>query len=201
MRRIFIAIRVFFLVLFHGQIAAEVDEVLKKRKLPQPMATAELPRAEERPAKAKPTAAKTVGRSEAVTLLATLQREARLVDFVKEPLAGYSDAQIGAVARDVHRDCGAVLQRLFDLKPVVEQEEGAEIEVHSGFDAGRFHLTGNVVGEPPFHGRLAHHGWIAAACNLPAWTGSKESATIIAPVEVELPGPPSPLPPRAGEGS
>ncbi len=148
------------------------------------MAAAELPRVETRPA--KPAAPKTAVRSEAVTLLATLQREARLVDFVKEPLAGYSDAQIGAVARDVHRDCGAVLQRLFDLRPVVEEEEGAEIEVPSGFDAARFHLTGNVVGEPPFHGRLAHHGWIATACNLPAWTGSKESASIIAPVEVEL---------------
>lgn len=184
MRRIFIAIRVFFVVLFHGQIAAQVDEVLKKRGLPQPMAAAELPRAEARPA--KPASPKGAVRSEAVTLLATLQREARLVDFVKEPLAGYSDAQIGAVARDVHRDCGAVLQRLFDLRPVVEEEEGAEIEVPSGFDAARFHLTGNVVGEPPFHGRLAHHGWIATACNLPAWTGSKESALIIAPVEVEL---------------
>jgi hypothetical protein len=185
MRRVFIAIRVFFAVLFHGRIAAQVDEILKKRGLPAPTAAAELPRAETRPA--KPAAAKAAVRSEAVTLLATLQREARLVDFVKESLAGYSDAQIGAVARDVHRDCGAVLQRLFDLRPVVEEVEGAEIEVPSGFDAARFHLTGNVVGESPFHGRLAHHGWIAAACNLPAWTGSKESATIIAPVEVELP--------------
>jgi hypothetical protein len=198
MRRILIAIRVFFAVLFHGQIAARAEEILKKRGLPEPMAVAELPRAEERPAK---PAAKIPVRSEAVTLLATLQREARLVDFVKEPLAGYSDAQIGAVARDVHRDCGAVLQRLFNLSPVVQQEEGAEIEVPGGFDAGRFHLTGNVVGQPPFRGRLAHHGWIAMACNLPAWTGSKESATIIAPVEVELPGAASPLPPHAGEGS
>ena len=180
--------------MFHGQIAAQVEEILKKRGLPQPTVAAVPPRGEDRPAKA----AKTAVRSEAVTLLATLQREARLVNFVKEPLAGYSDAQIGAVARDVHRDCGAVLQRLFNLRPVVEQEEEAEIEVPSGFDAGRFHLTGNVVGEPPFHGRLAHHGWIAASCNLPAWTGSKESATIIAPVEVELPG--SPLPPGEGRG-
>ena len=186
MRRILIAIRAFFVVLFYGQVAAQVDEILKKRGLPPSPATTELPRAEARPAKPAATP-KTAGRSEAVTLLATLQREARFVDFIQEPLVGYSDAQIGAVARDVHRDCGAVLQRLFELRPVVEQDEGAEIEVPSGFDAGRFHLTGNVVGEPPFHGRLTHHGWIAAACKLPAWTGSKESATIVAPVEVELP--------------
>ena len=60
-------------------------------------------------------------------MLATLQREARFVDFVKESLEGYADAQIGAVARDVHRDCGAVLERLFALRPVLaDQEEGGE---------------------------------------------------------------------------
>ena len=76
-------------------------------------------------------------RSEAITLLATLQREARFLDFLMEPLAGYADAQVGAVARDVHRDCGAVVKRLFDPKPAVSQEEGSPLEVPAGFDAGR----------------------------------------------------------------
>ena len=64
-------------------------------------------------------------RSEAITLLATLQREARFVDFIKEPLDGYSDAQIGAAVRDVHRDCGKVLDRLFAIRSLVDQEEGS----------------------------------------------------------------------------
>ena len=108
------------------------------------------------PPATKPPAAQPPVRSEAMTLLATLQREARFVDFIQEPLAGYSDAQIGAAARDVHRDCGTVLERLFALRPVVPDEEGAEVEVPAGFDAGRYRLTGNVAGEPPFRGRLVH---------------------------------------------
>jgi hypothetical protein len=125
-------------------------------------------------------------RSEAITLLATLQREARFLDFLMEPLAGYADAQIGAVARDVHRDCGAVVKRLFDPKPAVSQEEGSTVDVPKGFDAGRFRLTGNVTGEPPYHGRLVHPGWEAAKCDLPTWTGTKDSARVIAPAEVQL---------------
>jgi hypothetical protein len=60
-------------------------------------------------AKEKPASAKVVAapaRSEALNLLAAMQREARFVDFIREPLDGYSDAQIGAAARTVHRDCG-----------------------------------------------------------------------------------------------
>ena len=60
-----------------------------------------------------PLVPKPPARSEAITLLAALQREARFVDFIQESLAGYTDAQIGAAARDVHRDCGTVLKRMF----------------------------------------------------------------------------------------
>ena len=134
------------------------------------------------PAKQPPKPA----RSEAITLLATLQREARFVDFIKEPLDSYSDAQIGAAVRDVHRDCGKVLDRLFAIRSMVDQEEGSPIEVPPGFDAGRYRLTGNVAGDPPFHGRLVHHGWEAAEVQLPAWSGTQLSARVVAPVEVEL---------------
>ena len=134
------------------------------------------------PAKQPPKPA----RSEAITLLATLQREARFVDFIKEPLDSYSDAQIGAAVRDVHRDCAKVLDRLFAIRSMVDQEEGGSVDVPAGFDAGRYRLTGNVVGDPPFHGRLAHHGWEAAEVQLPAWSGTPLSARVVAPVEVEL---------------
>jgi hypothetical protein len=143
------------------------------------------------PAEAKPTpkpaAPPPPARSEAVTLLSTLQREARLVDFLKEPLEGYTDAQIGAAVRDVPRDCGKVLDRLFALRPIVAEEEGSPAEVPSGFDAGCWRLTGNVAGQPPFRGRLVHHGWEASVCQLPAWSGSQRAARIVAPVEVEIP--------------
>ena len=121
------------------------------------------------------------------TLLAALQREARFVDLVQEPLENYEDAQIGAAARDVLRDCRGVLQRLFAIEPLLSQEEGSAVEVRPGYDAGQFRLTGSIAGEPPFQGRLMHHGWRAAQCQLPVWTGSRESARVIAAAEVEVP--------------
>ena len=177
MHRIYLAIRIFFLTLFKTAIAQQVDILLGgAQKMPSPAP----------PQPKQPPASKLPVRSEAITLLATLQREARFVDFIQESLAGYSDAQIGAVARDVHRDSAAVIDRLFALKPAVSQEEGAQVDVPAGFDAGRFRLTGNVSGEPPFSGRLVHPGWEAAKCELPTWTGSKESARVVAPAEVEI---------------
>jgi Domain of unknown function (DUF2760) len=186
MRRLWIAVRVFFVALFNREVADRVQELLNRAKLPGPAPPLQIPKSEIKKPEPKKPEAKAPVRSEALTLLATLQREARLVDFLKEPLVEYTDAQIGAVARDVHRDCGKVLDRLFALAPVVSQEEGTGLEVPAGFDAGRYRLAGNVVGEPPFRGRLVHHGWEATKCDLPAWTGSASAARIVAPVEVEL---------------
>jgi hypothetical protein len=134
----------------------------------------------------KPEARKESRRSEALSLLAVLQREARFVDFIKEPIAGYSDAQVGAAARDVHKSCAAAVDRLFSLQPLSEAAEGAQITVPRGFDPAQFRLTGNISNEPPFHGTLRHHGWKAAKCEVPEWTGNDASAMIVAPAEVEL---------------
>lgn len=175
-----LAIRVFFAVLFRGEVATRVKRALDQPALP----------AAEPPKPSVPTVRierpKAPPRSEAITLLAALQREARFLDLAQESLDEYSDAQVGAAARDVLRDTRKVLDRLFALKPVLEQEEGGAVEVPAGFDAGRFRLAGNVTGQPPFHGRLVHHGWQASKCELPAWSGSESSARVVAPAEVEL---------------
>jgi hypothetical protein len=186
MGRIWLAIRVFFLVLFNGAVARQVADVLKNRDVKVAATPVKAP-AKPEPAAATVRLTSKPARSEAITLLATLQREARFVDFIKEPIEGYSDAQIGAAVRDVHRDCGKVLDRLFAIKSLIEQEEGRPLEVPAGFDAGRYHLTGNVEGNPPFSGRLVHHGWEAKEMQLPAWSGTPNSARVIAPIEVELP--------------
>lgn len=125
-------------------------------------------------------------RNEALTLLAALQREARFLDFVQEPLDGYGDAQVGAAAREVHRECGKVLDRMFAPQPVRSEEEGADIELPADFDAGRYRLTGDLGEQAPRRGRLVHHGWEATACELPVWSGSEESARVIAPAEIEV---------------
>ncbi len=174
--RFFLALRAFFCVLFDAAVAQRIEAALDAAELtPQVAATPKI-------AAAKPKAT----RSEAITLLATLQREARLVDFFLEKLDDYSDAQIGAAARDVHRDAAAVLERLFALQAVVAAEEGRSVEVPAGFDAGCYRLTGNVTGSPPFRGTVVHHGWRATKCELPAWSGGPSAVDIVAPAEVEL---------------
>lgn len=176
MGRIIIAFRAFFAALFSRDAAERLAAALA--------GVAAQPQVEEkRPPAPQP---EPPARSEALTLLSALQREARFVDFVKESLEGATDEQIGAVVRDVHRDCAAVLERLFAVRPLLDQDEGSEVEVPAGFDSARFRLTGNVAGEPPYRGKLGHHGWQASKCELPNWSGGKKSARIISPADVEL---------------
>ena len=47
----------------------------------------------------------------ALQLLALLQRDGRLVDFLQEEIDAYTDAQIGAAVRDIHRGCRKVARR------------------------------------------------------------------------------------------
>jgi hypothetical protein len=125
-------------------------------------------------------------RSEAVTLLAVLQREARFVDFVQESIDAYPDAQVGAAVREVHKGCRAVLDRVLALEPTLDEPERSEVTVPAGADPNRYRVVGNVTGEPPVSGTLAHHGWQATRCELPEWRGSDEATLIVAPAEVEL---------------
>lgn len=125
-------------------------------------------------------------RSEALTLLSVLQREGRLVDFLEEPIKEYTDQQIGAAVRDVHKDCANALKRMFAIEPLREESEGAQITVASGYDSAEFQLTGTVSGAGPYRGELCHPGWKATKVELPEWTGRDESAQIVAPAEVEV---------------
>lgn len=177
--RIFLAIKTFFQVLFNRDFAAGV----KQLQLKGPPSAEALPSPEPKPEPPKP---KPPTRSEAVTLLATLQREARFVDMVTESLDGYTDAQIGAAARDVLRDCGKVVERLFAPQPLAGVEEGQPIEVPAGYDAAEYRLVGSVGGEGPFKGTLQHAGWRATKCELSTWSGSAESALVVAPAEVQV---------------
>jgi hypothetical protein len=184
MRRIGLALRVFFRVLADALIAEQVARLLDGSPSPEVAPSKQAaPQPNSQPAPRKP---KESVASEALNLLAAMQREARFVDFIKEPLAAYSDAQIGAAARDVHRDCGTLLERIFALRPLIEASEGAQVPVPAGFDAARYRLTGNVGGQTPQSGKLCHHGWEATRCDLPERTAAADAARVIAPAEVEL---------------
>jgi hypothetical protein len=122
----------------------------------------------------------------AVQMLAILQREGRLVDFLREDLRPYSDDQIGAAVRSIHEGCQAALQEHLDLRPIFEEAEGAEVPVPPNFDPRAIRLTGNVSGSPPFKGTLRHHGWRVVRIDLPQLTTLQEKDWILAPAEVEI---------------
>jgi hypothetical protein len=177
-----LAFKAFFGALRDRTFAEQLDRLLRGHALAPPT-TAETALANRlRTA----TGDQAPGRNEALTLLATLQRDARLIDFLMEDLSGYDDAQIGAAVRDVHRNGAAALERMFALRPLRYQEEGSDVEILAGYDPVQVKLTGHVTGQPPLRGTLVHHGWQATQCELPEWSGQEESARVIAPAEVEV---------------
>jgi hypothetical protein len=121
----------------------------------------------------------------ALLLLSILQRDARLIDFARENLANYSDAEIGAAARVVHEGCRKVLDEHFTIAPVRQENEGSTVTLPEGFDASAIRLTGNVVGTAPFRGSLTHRGWRVTDVRLPKLAKDHDTS-VLAPAEVEL---------------
>ncbi len=121
----------------------------------------------------------------ALAFLALLQREGRLVDFLRESLDGFTDADIGATARDIHRGCRKVLDQHLTFEPVMPGAEEERVTVPKGFDPAEIRLIGEAKGEPPFKGTLRHHGWRVVEAKLPTLAEGIDR-TVIAPAEVEL---------------
>ncbi|HEU4726371.1 MAG TPA: DUF2760 domain-containing protein [Kofleriaceae bacterium] len=201
MSRLVLAFQCFFLILFGKQLPAAAMKFLPAPAPPEPGAPPQAPRPAEKPA-ARPEAGKPAPearpeperprasvaqhhRDGALALLALLQREGRLVDFLREPLEGFADADIGAAARDVHRGCRKVLEQHLSLEPVMPGAEETRVEVPRGFDPAEIRLIGEARGEPPLRGTLRHHGWRVVDARLPALAEGIDR-TVIAPAEVEL---------------
>ncbi len=121
----------------------------------------------------------------ALQLLSLLQKDARFIDFIKEDITSYSDADIGVAARVVHTGCNKVINDYFTLNTVRSEQEGSKITLAKGFDASEARLTGNIVGQAPFTGSLVHKGWKVTDIRLPKLTQG-HNAKIIAAAEVEL---------------
>ncbi len=139
----------------------------------------------------KPAAQTAAGPSEgAVQMLAMLQRESRLVDFLMEDISGYSDEQIGSALRGVHEQCRTVLNRHMKLSPVVDGVEGTPTRLAAAGleakDTARLKLVGNVPADGKVEGGiLRHRGWKAETVNLPSMQAG-ERALIVAPAEIEV---------------
>jgi hypothetical protein len=121
----------------------------------------------------------------AVQILAALQREGRLIDFLQEDLSSYEDSQIGAAVRNIHTGCKEALKEHMEIRPVLVEKEGAAVTIPPGFDARAIRLTGNVTGDPPFRGILRHRGWQVEHIRLPQ-SGEQKNHWILAPAEVEI---------------
>ncbi|MFM7143117.1 MAG: DUF2760 domain-containing protein [Alphaproteobacteria bacterium] len=121
----------------------------------------------------------------ALRLLAALQEEARLLDFVQEDLSGASDADIGGAVRGIQAALRKSIAERIDLEPILPGEDGDAVEVPQGFDPARIRVTGRPSGEPPFRGVLRHGGWRAKEARLPQPSSGSDPA-ILMPAEVEV---------------
>jgi Domain of unknown function (DUF2760) len=183
--RLTFAFRCLFSLLFEGKIPQDVLQALAGSKTEvAPLATA---------AKATPAATKVGGDKpspesldRAVQMLALLQRDGRLVDFLEEDVSSYPDGQLGAAVRSIHTSCRRVLERYIKLAPIISSEEDQPVTVPVGFDPAAIKLVGNVTGEPPIRGLLRHRGWRVTEVTLPSLPQDSGRA-IVAPAEVEVP--------------
>ncbi len=118
-------------------------------------------------------------------MLALLQAEARLVDFLLEDIAGASDAQIGQAVREIHKKSQDALKRHAVIEAVLPGNEGDNTTVPKGFDPSAIRVIGNVTGHPPFTGSLNHPGWRVKELKLaPPPEGTDEF--VLQPAEVQI---------------
>jgi hypothetical protein len=165
--RLKLALAAFFTILFTGQLPA----ALRGARPPEPAA-----------ATAPPVSDHSDG---AIQMLALLQRDGRLIDFLMEDLTTYGDTQIGAAVRDIHAACRGVFTRYVILEPILSGKEGERTTVSQDVDPAVVRLVGTVTGRPPFPGTLLHAGWQATRIELPP-LGAPAGRRIVAPAEVEV---------------
>src|SRR6185437_3950272 len=123
----------------------------------------------------------------ALRMLAILQAEARLVDFLLEDIQAASDQQIGQAVREVHKKAQAALKQHAVIETVLTGNEGDTTTVPKGFDPSAIRVIGNVTGEPPFTGQVQHPGWRVKELKLgPPPEGIDEF--VLQPAEVQIPG-------------
>jgi len=164
-----------FGILFHGRLSDEVITELGLSRAPGPAAAA---------AATAPAAPPVRASDGALQILAILQRDSRLIDFLMEDIAAYSDDQIGAAVRQLHDQAREALGRYVTLQPVIDGVEVTFSKAPAG-GPGAVKFIGNVPATPPAGGTLRHKGWRAAKVDLPPMAG-KQDIAVIAPAEIEI---------------
>lgn len=127
-------------------------------------------------------------RSEALELLAALQREARFIDFIKDDLSESICSQdtLFEVVKMVHDRCAETCEKIFSIRPLSEEINGEPSDSRSEdstqedvtTEGSRLHTNKRVI----------HHGWRATKCDLPVWQGDKRDELVLASCEYETLG-------------
>lgn len=169
MNRISLSFRSFFSILFGGTLPADIAQAFGYSKV-IPIKATPAPKPQSGPADG------------AVQILSILQRDSRLIDFLMEDIAEYSDEQVGAAVRDVHQKSRQSLERYLRLQPVIDGVEGTYTKT-SDLDSSSVKLIGNVPanGKAP-GGTLRHKGWRADKVELP----TLPPGNTLAPAEIEV---------------
>ena len=175
--RVAYAFRCFFSLLFKGVIAPDILDALAPAARASGPVPAVTPEASPAPPSEDPG-------DRAVQLLAILQRDGRLVDFLQEDLAAYTDAQVGAAVRDVHANCRKALDRYVRVEPVLADEEGSQTTIGTMVDPATVRLVGNV-GQGGGRGTVRHRGWRVGRIELPPLP-AETARLVVAPAEVEV---------------
>ncbi len=173
MSRILLAFRAFFAILFGRPLPPEIKT---QAQGPRTAAAAKTPVKPEPPPPPNP--------AYALQLLAILQRDSRLLDFLMEDIAGFEDDQVGAAVRSLHDQARDSLARYLSLQPVIDGVEGAYTRPNTT-DPAAVKFIGNVPATKPEGGTLRHKGWRAVKMDLPI-LNPKQDAAIIAPAEIEI---------------
>ena len=153
--RFFFAWACFFRVLVDGAFAARAAAVrdgTPAKVLPPPPAPEKTD---------KPVAA---GFADgALALLALLQRDGRLVDFLQQDVATFSDAEVGTAARVVHEGCQSALRQHVTIVASCKEDPAAKmnavrealLEDAPTFD-GQLAACSGKAATNACHGNVAH---------------------------------------------
>lgn len=189
-----LAIRAFFLVLFGRPLPEEVVSKLmlpasteeSENEAPEPVSDTPPPEPVSEPGpEPEPAAPALREEGAAAQTLGVLQAGGRLLDFLFEDIEDYSDEDIGAAVREVHKGCRKALKDHFDLEAIRKEDEEDLVTVPEGYDPAEIRLVGQVVGQPPFSGALKHKGWRADKVRLPRIAEGTQGL-VVAPAEVEI---------------
>ena len=142
--RVVFAFRCFLSILFRAEIPDDIAQKLVKPAGPVSTPAAAAPFMS-RLKEIQPQAPGEFDR--AVQMLALLQRDGRLIDFLAENISAYPDEQLGAAVRTIHDTSRQVLDQYVNLEPVLNSEEDQPVTVQAGFDPAPVRLIGKVAGD------------------------------------------------------